>query len=126
MSEASTQPVTGHILIVDDVPENVQLLSSTLTEQGYQVRGVLSGEMALRASEALPDLILLDIMMPDMDGYEVCRKLKESPHTCNIPIIFLSALDAVVDKVKAFEVGGVDYITTVSYTHLTLPTIYSV
>ncbi|MBT9312821.1 hybrid sensor histidine kinase/response regulator [Leptothoe kymatousa] len=111
MSDAFLQPITGHILIVDDVPENVQLLSRTLSEQGHKVRGVLSGEMALRASKALPDLILLDIMMPDMDGYEVCRKLKASPLTANIPVIFLSALDAVADKVKAFDVGGVDYIT---------------
>ncbi len=111
MSEACSQLITGHILIVDDVPENVQLLSSTLSKQGHKVRGVLSGEMALRASNSLPDLILLDIMMPDMDGYEVCRKLKESACTCDIPVIFLSALNAVADKVKAFEVGGVDYIT---------------
>lgn len=111
MSETCLPSTTGHILIVDDVPENVQLLSSTLSEQGHKVRGVLSGAMALRASDSLPDLILLDIMMPGMDGYEVCRKLKESPHTCNIPVIFLSALDDAADKVKAFDVGGVDYIT---------------
>ncbi|MEM6254258.1 MAG: response regulator [Cyanobacteria bacterium P01_D01_bin.156] len=111
MSEVCSQLITGHILIVDDAPKNVQLLSDTLSKQGHKVRGVLSGEMALRASNSLPDLILLDIMMPGMDGYEVCRKLKESPFTCAIPIIFLSALDAVSDKVKAFEVGGVDYIT---------------
>ncbi|MEL6383441.1 MAG: response regulator [Cyanobacteria bacterium J06626_18] len=111
MSEACPQPITGHILIVDDVLENVQLLSSTLSKQGHKVRGVLSGEMALRASESRPDLILLDIMMPGMDGYEVCRKLKESPCTRNIPVIFLSALDAAADKVKAFDLGGVDYIT---------------
>ncbi|MEM9215734.1 MAG: response regulator [Cyanobacteria bacterium P01_F01_bin.150] len=111
MSEACPQPITGNILIVDDVPENVQLLSSTLSEQGYKVRGVLSGEMALRASDSLPDLILLDIMMPDMDGYEVCRRLKASSHTRNIPVIFLSALDAAVGKVKAFDMGGADYIT---------------
>lgn len=111
MSKACPETITGHILIVDDVLENVQLLSSTLSEQGHKVRGVLSGEMALRASESLPDLILLDIMMPGMNGYEVCRKLKESPSTCNIPVIFLSALDAAADKVKAFDLGGVDYIT---------------
>ncbi|MGD1904448.1 MAG: response regulator [Leptolyngbyaceae cyanobacterium] len=111
MNKAQNQPVKGHILIVDDVPENVQLLSSTLSEEGHKVRGVLSGEMAIRASNSLPDLILLDIMMPGVDGYEVCRRLKESPHTCNIPVIFLSALSDVADKVKAFEIGGVDYIT---------------
>ncbi|MDA0269243.1 MAG: response regulator [Cyanobacteria bacterium] len=111
MSKPQTQPIKGHILIVDDVPENVQLLSSALSEQGHQVRGVLSGEMAIRASKSLPDLILLDIMMPGVDGYEVCRRLKESPQTCNIPVIFLSALSDVAEKVKAFEIGGVDYIT---------------
>ena len=111
MSEVCPQPITGHILIVDDVLENVQLLSSTLSEQGHKVRGVLSGEMALRASDSLPDLILLDIMMPGIDGYEVCWKLKESPSTRTIPVIFLSALDAAADKVKAFNLGGVDYIT---------------
>lgn len=111
MSKAQTQPVKGHILIVDDVPENVQLLSSALSKEGYKVRGVLSGEMAIRALNSLPDLILLDIMMPGIDGYEVCRRLKDSPHTCDIPVIFLSALSDVTDKVKSFEMGGVDYIT---------------
>ncbi|AFY39446.1 response regulator receiver sensor signal transduction histidine kinase [[Leptolyngbya] sp. PCC 7376] len=111
MNDAFPQHITGHILIVDDVPENVQLLSRTLSEKGHKVRGVLSGEMALRASNSLPDLILLDVMMPDMNGYDVCRQLKKSPHTCNIPVIFLSALDASAHKVRAFDVGGVDYIT---------------
>jgi signal transduction histidine kinase len=111
MSNAQTQAVKGHILIVDDVLENVQLLSTALAEQGYKVQGVLSGEMAMRASSALPDLILLDIMMPGVDGYEVCRRLKQSPETRDIPVIFLSALSDVTDKVKAFEIGGVDYIT---------------
>ncbi|MEM6591257.1 MAG: response regulator, partial [Cyanobacteria bacterium P01_C01_bin.73] len=111
MNKARPQPITGHILIVDDVPENIHLLSAALCDQGHKVRGVLSGEMALRASDSLPDLILLDIMMPDMDGYEVCQKLKASPQTCNIPIIFLSALDTVADKVRAFDIGGADFIT---------------
>ncbi|NEP48195.1 MAG: response regulator [Moorea sp. SIO3C2] len=102
----------GNILVVDDIAENLHLLSNTLTEQGYDVRGVINGSMALRvAHSALPDLILLDIKMPDMSGYEVCQKLKASESTRHIPVIFLSALNEVIDKVKAFEVGGVDYIS---------------
>lgn len=102
----------GNILIVDDTPENLQILSATLSERGYKVRGVVKGQMALRAARsAPPDLILLDIRMPEMDGYEVCSKLKADPKTCEIPVIFISALDEVLDKIKAFAVGGVDYIT---------------
>lgn len=100
------------ILIVDDTPENLHLLSTTLIEQGYKVRGVVNGAMALRvARSAIPDLVLLDILMPDMSGYEVCQALKQDPKTRDIPIIFLTALDEVLDKVKGFTVGGVDYIT---------------
>ncbi|NEO52649.1 MAG: EAL domain-containing protein [Okeania sp. SIO3B5] len=100
------------ILIVDDTPENLRLLSRMLTKQGYNVRKAISGQMALRAVKtAPPNLILLDIMMPYVDGYEVCEQLKNNPQTSEIPIIFLSALDDVIDKVKAFKVGGVDYIT---------------
>lgn len=99
------------ILIVDDLPDNLRVLSSTLTEQGYQVRCAKNGSMALIGVQTtLPDLILLDINMPDMDGYEVCQKLKASLPTRDIPVIFISALDDVLDKVKAFDVGGVDYI----------------
>ncbi len=102
----------GNILVVDDIAENLHLLSNTLTEQGYDVRGVINGSMALRvAHSALPDLILLDIKMPDMSGYEVCQRLKATESTRHIPVIFLSALNEVIDKVKAFEVGGVDYIS---------------
>lgn len=102
----------GNILVVDDIPENLHLLSDTLTEQGYDVRGVINGSMALRvAHSVLPDLILLDIKMPDMNGYEVCQRLKATESTRHIPVIFLSALNEVIDKVKAFEVGGVDYIS---------------
>ena len=100
------------ILIVDDTVENLRLLSNMLTEQGYRVRKAVNGQMTLKVVETLPpDLILLDIMMPDMNGYEVCQKLKENPETAAIPIIFLSALDDVLDKVKAFRVGGIDYIS---------------
>lgn len=100
------------ILIVDDVADNLRVLSRTLTEQGYQVRCAKNGSMALMGVQAAsPDLILLDIKMPDMDGYEVCQKLKAAEQTRDIPVIFLSALDDVLDKVRAFDVGAVDYIT---------------
>ncbi|WP_293130115.1 adenylate/guanylate cyclase domain-containing protein [Microcoleus sp. bin38.metabat.b11b12b14.051] len=100
------------ILIVDDTPDNVRLLSTILTEQGYQVRKALNGPRALATvQEFPPNLILLDVMMPEMNGYEVCAQLKASAQTSSIPVIFLSALDDVLDKVKAFDVGAVDYIT---------------
>ncbi|VXD17042.1 Two-component response regulator [Planktothrix serta PCC 8927] len=103
---------TDDILIVDDTPDNLHLLSRMLTRQGYNVRKALNGPMALTAAQTVaPDLILLDIMMPEMDGYQVCQHLKINPKTAEIPIIFLSALDDVLDKVKGFQVGGVDYIT---------------
>jgi diguanylate cyclase (GGDEF)-like protein len=112
MKTALNQSSNIDILIVDDKPENLHVLSSLLTEQGYCVRGVVSGAMALRAVQsAPPHLILLDIMMPDMDGYAVCHQLKADPKTASIPIIFISALDEVFDKVQAFQNGGIDYIT---------------
>ena len=103
--------LSGDILVVDDVPPNLDFLSTVLTQQGYKVRSAISGPVALKiAKAAQPDLILLDIKMPDMDGYEVCRLLKSNPITQEIPVIFLSALDQTNDKVKAFGLGGVDYI----------------
>lgn len=100
------------ILIVDDKADNIRLLSSLLLDQGYSVRKALNGKMALTAVQTVcPDLILLDINMPQMDGYTVCANLKQDERLQNIPIIFLSALDDTLDKVKAFQVGGVDYIT---------------
>lgn len=102
----------GDILIVDDTPNNLRLLSTLLQNHGYEARSVLSGEMALRAARsAAPDLILLDISMPLMDGYEVCRELKAHVNTREVPVIFISAFNEAMDKVRAFEVGGVDYIT---------------
>ena len=99
------------ILIVDDTVENIKLLTQLLSSEGYKVKGAASGNAALRiCKKNQPDLILLDIMMPGMDGYEVCSELKSDPSTKDIPIIFLSALDNVQDKVRAFQVGGVDYI----------------
>ncbi|MBE9046319.1 EAL domain-containing protein [Pleurocapsales cyanobacterium LEGE 10410] len=103
---------TNDILIVDDTPENLRLLSKTLIQEGYKVRCAINGSMALLTIKAkLPDLILLDINMPDIDGFEVCQQLKKSELTKDIPIIFVSALDRTFDKVKAFEAGGVDFIS---------------
>jgi len=100
------------VLIVDDLPNNVRLLSIMLTEKGYQVRKAINGQMALNTVRSLiPDLILLDINMPDLNGYQVCEQLKADEKTREIPVIFISALDDVFDKVKAFQVGGVDYIS---------------
>ncbi|HRW50188.1 MAG: hybrid sensor histidine kinase/response regulator [Caldilinea sp.] len=100
------------ILVVDDKPANLRLLSQLLSEHSYNVRPVLSGAQAIAAAQALPpDLILLDIKMPEMDGYEVSRRLKDDPRTSLVPILFISALHETEDKVKAFEAGGVDYIT---------------
>ena len=112
MNSNQSPTIPASILIVDDTPDNVRLLSTILTAQGYQVRKALNGQRAIAtAQEFPPNLILLDVMMPEMNGYEVCAQLKASPKTSSIPIIFLSALDDVLDKVKAFDVGAVDYIT---------------
>jgi sigma-B regulation protein RsbU (phosphoserine phosphatase) len=100
------------ILLVDDNPTNLQVLFQTLEGVGCKLLIAKNGEMALSiAGKALPDLILLDIMMPDIDGYEVCRQLKNNPATSDIPVIFLSALGDTGDKVKGLQLGAVDYIT---------------
>jgi len=100
------------IMIVDDTPANLQVLAGMLKDGGYKVRPVPSGKLAINAAENdPPDLILLDIMMPEMDGYDVCRKLKSTEKLKNIPVIFISAMNDTPDKVKALGVGGVDYIT---------------
>ena len=102
----------GDILIVDDQPANLKILTTMLTEQGYRVRPAISGQLALQtARKEPPDLILLDILMPDMDGYELCDRLKADENTREIPIIFISVLVETQDKVKAFVAGGVDYVT---------------
>jgi signal transduction histidine kinase len=102
----------GNILVVDDTPANLRLLTSLLKENGYEVRPASNGHLALRTVEStLPDLILLDIMMPDLNGYEVCQRLKASERSRDVPIIFISAINETMDKVKAFSLGGVDYIT---------------
>jgi len=100
------------ILIVDDTPANLRLLSQMLAEHGHSVRAVTSGGRALASARlSRPDLVLLDIKMPEMNGYEVCERLKADVQTRDVPVIFISALDELQDKVRAFAVGGVDYIT---------------
>ena len=102
----------GNILLVDDSPQNLHLLSDSLVKLGYTVRSVTSGRMALKTVKAKrPDIIFLDIKMPEMDGYQVCKTLKADEFLRTIPVIFISALDDVFDKVIAFESGGIDYIT---------------
>jgi PleD family two-component response regulator len=111
IADAET-PTAGDVLIVDDMPANLRLLSGMLVEQGYRVRLAPNGKLALMGAQAVPpDLILLDIKMPGLSGYEVCEELKADPRTRDIPIIFISALDATRDKVDAFRAGGVDYVT---------------
>ncbi len=100
------------ILAVDDTPANLQVLAGMLKERGYKVRPVLTGKLALLAAQRdPPDLILLDINMPEMNGYEVCERLKADDSLRGIPVIFISALTEQLDKVKAFAMGGVDYLT---------------
>jgi signal transduction histidine kinase len=112
MNTPTTDSSKGNILVVDDTPANLRLLVDILTENGYKVRPVPNGKLALSAARGFPpDLILLDIMMPEINGYEVCEKLKADKLTCDIPVIFISAINDVLDKVKAFGVGGVDYIS---------------
>lgn len=115
-SQPSLQRYTAsapeNILLVDDSPANLRLLSQILGEHGYGVRAVTSGPRALASVELTPpDLILLDIRMPEMDGFEVCQQLKANPRTADVPILFISALDDIQDKMRAFSTGGVDYIT---------------
>jgi two-component system, sensor histidine kinase and response regulator len=112
MSHNRANQVKASVLVVDDKPDNLRLLSAILTDQGYEVRQALSGQMALTAAWTRPpDLVLLDIKMPDMNGYQVCEQLKTDERTRHIPIIFLSALDRPPDKIKGFNAGGADYIT---------------
>ncbi|MFB2833394.1 response regulator [Floridanema evergladense] len=113
MSEYSKNAKSnGEILIVDDTPDNLRLLSVMLNKKGFKVRKALNGRTAIASAQAaIPDLILLDIKMPDMEGYEVCQHLKADSKTCDIPVIFISTLDDVMDKVRAFASGGIDYVT---------------
>lgn len=111
MSFNLTVPQKKDILVVDDAPENLNVLLHALSEAGYSVRCARSGNLAITGSQAIPpDLVLLDILMPQMDGYEVCRRLKQDARTDDVPIIFLSVLDDGSDKSRAFAMGGSDYI----------------
>ena len=102
----------GSILVVDDIPANLELLAGMLTERGYRVQSAPSGELALRGAAASPpDLVMLDVNMPEMDGYEVCRRLKSDERLRDIPVLFISALTEPLDKVRAFQSGGVDFVT---------------
>ncbi|MEB3883049.1 ATP-binding protein [Lyngbya sp. CCY1209] len=112
MNESPSSSRNGDILIVDDQPENLQILFEMLTQNGYEVRRVIDGKQALvAASSEPPDLILLDIMMPFLNGYEVCQLLKSQPQTKDIPVFFLSALNSQEEKIKSFKIGGSDYIS---------------
>jgi len=109
---AISRPDAPNILVVDDTPANLELLSGMLKERGYRIRAAVSAEMALQAARnEPPDLMLLDIKMPGMDGYEVCRRLKADEKLKDIPVIFMSSFDEMKDKVEAFKAGGVDYIS---------------
>lgn len=101
-----------YILVVDDTPANLQILVATLVERGHSVRPVLSGKLALEvARREAPSLILLDINMPEMNGYEVCAALKKDPRLAHVPVLFISANTESTDKIRAFAAGGVDYVT---------------
>jgi adenylate cyclase len=109
--DPGTQPAKGRILVVDDTPANIQALSGTLKAKGYQLSVATNGKQALEiVGRVRPDLILLDVMMPEMDGFETCRRLKESAVTNDIPVIFLTARTETTDIVQGFEVGAVDYV----------------
>ncbi len=108
ISEITDKPL---VLIVDDILNNLQIIGNTLIEEGYEISMATNGIQALSMVDTiLPDLILLDVMMPDMDGFEVCRKLKDNDFTKEIPVIFLTAKNETEDIVKGFEAGGIDYI----------------
>ena len=112
MNSTPNSPTKENILVIDDTVTNLDLLRKLFSSQGYEVRPIRDGSFALKVVQLVqPDLILLDIMMPEIDGYEVCSRLKADSCTKDIPIIFISALNEVFDKVKAFELGGADYIT---------------
>ncbi len=101
-----------YILAVDDTPSSLRLLTDILTGEGYEVRSAINGELALHAAKAQPpQLVLLDVSMPEMDGFEVCRRLKQEPRLHDIPVIFVSALSETHEKIKGFDFGGVDYVT---------------
>ena len=111
MSKPEPMIVGSEILIVDDEPANLQLLLEILEAESYEIRVALNGHTALeQVATRLPDLILLDILMPDMDGYAVCRQIKSNPQSQDIPVVFLSALQDLDAKMKGFEAGGQDFV----------------
>jgi len=112
MSSPGEDTIKGNILVVDDTPASLKMLAGLLKDAGYRARPVTSGSLALQAAAAEPpDLILLDITMPGMDGYEVCQRLKENQALKEVPVLFISALTETTDKVKAFQAGGLDFVT---------------
>ena len=112
MSDETTRQDMVSILMVDDNPVNLQVLTSMLKQSGWRPRPVTSGQLGLQAArKEPPDLVLLDVNMPEMNGYEVCEQLKADARLAQIPVIFVSALGETMDKVRGFAVGGVDYIT---------------
>jgi formate hydrogenlyase transcriptional activator len=112
MDNALPKRAKGNLLVVDDDLSVRQTMEAFLTREGYEVRCAPNGQMGLMfAKKDPPELILLDVRLPDTDGFQVCRRLKEDPQTGNIPVIFISGLDEVVDKIKGFGAGGIDYIT---------------
>jgi two-component system sensor histidine kinase/response regulator len=111
-SPVASPTVPPNILLVDDTPSNLQLLLQLLKDRGYRIRVATSGKLALQAVQhEPPDLILLDVNMPELNGYEVCERLKADPAWAEIPVIFISAMSETLDKVRAFGAGGVDYVT---------------
>jgi signal transduction histidine kinase len=115
MNSTNTTPMdvpVHNVLVVDDTPANLRLLNEMLSSTGYQTRLVTSGQQALTVARRwIPDIVLLDIMMPVMDGFAVCREFKADPRLSGVPILFLSAVTSMDEKVRAFQEGGVDYIT---------------
>lgn len=112
MQAIQFEPSQYTILVVEDNATNMRLLIELLLDDGYQVEAAVNGLEALEMAQAmLPDLVLLDVMMPGLNGYEVCEKLQKNPQTQGIPIIFITAIAQVAEKIKAFELGAVDYIT---------------
>ncbi|EKQ66865.1 bacteriophytochrome (light-regulated signal transduction histidine kinase) [Leptolyngbyaceae cyanobacterium JSC-12] len=112
MSHDQIDLSTNDILVIDDAPDNLRILSTILSNRGFRVRKSLDGRGAITSAKVNPpSIILLDIRLPEIDGYEVCQILKADPNTSHIPVIFISALDDISDKLKAFKSGGIDYIT---------------
>ncbi len=110
--QQETQPTQGNILIVDDDKNHLKLLFEILEQNGYTVRATQNAKHALSSANTnQPDLMILDVMMPDLDGYALCKHLKANPKTCNIPVVFISALEGAIDKVQAFQSGAVDFIS---------------